>query len=373
MKIGVPKELKNNESRVGLVPSGVMTLVNDGHEVFIQKDAGLKSGFTDQEYINAGGIILDSIEKIYDKAEFIVKVKEPQKEEYKLLKRDQLLFAFLHLAVEKELTEILLKNKVTSIACETIETKEGKLPVLIPMSEVAGRASVLIGSNLLQKHLGGEGILLTSVPGILPSKVSIIGAGTVGLNAAKMAIGIGADVTVLDKNVDKLRILDNIFGAKVKTAVSNRYNLEKIVPRSDLLISAVLNSGYKASIVVKKEIINKMKSGSVVMDISIDQGGSIETVDKVTTHDNPTYIHNGVIHYSVSNIPGAYPRTSTIALTNATIGYISCIASNGFSEAVKCMPELQSGVNTCYGRLTNGGVGEALEIESVELSSIIGF
>lgn len=376
MKIGVPKELKHNEARVGINPAGVELLVKAGHCVYVQKEAGNLSGFTDKQYIAYGAIIIDNIEDIYNLSDLIVKVKEPHECEYDLLKRDQILFAFLHLDKNPKLTDVLLKKRITTISNENVICADGSKPLLIPMSEVAGAASVLIGANLLQKHLGGEGILLSSIAGILPAKVVIIGAGTVGMNALRVALGLGADVTVVDNDINKLRSINNHIPCGVKTVFASKYNIEKLLPSCDLLISAVLYddaSQKNKTFLVTEEMVKTMKKGSVIMDVSVDRCSIIETVDKETTHNEPTFIKHDVIHYSVTNIPGAYPRTSTIALTNVSIKYILEIANKGIVEAVKTYTELQSGVSTCYGKLTDEYLGDVLNLPYVELSSVIGF
>lgn len=373
MIIGIPKEIKTWENRVSLTPSGAKTLVEDGHKVLVQSTAGLGSGFTDEEYSQAGAEIISTIEEVYKKSEMIIKVKEPQVSEYDLMKDGQLLFAYLHLAVEPALTKALLKHKVNSIAYETIQTETGELPLLTPMSEIAGRMSVQIGASLLQNKRGGRGVLLGGVPGVSPADVVIIGGGTVGLNAAKIAYGMGASVTVLDINLHKLRYIDDIFHGKVKTLMSNKLNISQCMSYADLLIGAVLIPGAKAPHLISESLVKKMKKGSVIVDVAIDQGGIFETIDRVTTHENPVYEKHGVIHYSVANIPGAVSRTATIALTNATLPYIRRLANRGLIKAVKTCEELASGINTCQGQLISKPVAEALCMEYKELSLIIGF
>ncbi len=373
MKIGVPKEQKVREDRVAITPEGVTLLKKHSHDIFIEKNAGLGSGFTDEEYKNAGAEILNSPQEIYDEAEIIVKVKEPQPSEYNLLKKNQILFTYLHLAVEKALTQELLNRKVTAIAYETIETKDGKLPLLIPMSEVAGKMSVQIAANLLENRNGGSGILLGGIAGVSRGKVLILGAGNVGINAAKIAVGMGADVSIADIDTNKLRNIDNMFGSKVKTFVSTEPVLKELTKETDVLIGAVLIPGYKAPVIITEEMVKNMKKGSVIVDVSIDQGGIVETIDRITTIDNPAYEKYGVIHYSVTNIPGSVARTSTIALTNETIKYLLNIADLGVIEAVKRNPSLEKGINTYNGKLTNQGVALALDIEYTELPSLIGF
>lgn len=373
MQIGIPKEIKNWENRVSLTPSGAKTLVENGHTVFVQSTAGLGSGFTDEEYVAAGAIILTSIEEVYSKADMIIKVKEPQEREYDLLKEGQLLFTYLHLAVEGKLTNALLKHKVNGIAYETIQTSNGELPLLTPMSEIAGRMAVQIGASFLEKPHGGRGVLLGGVPGVMPADVVIIGGGVVGLNATKIAFGMGANVTVIDLNLNRLRYFDDIFNGKVKTMMSTSSNIELCATYADLLIGAVLIPGAKAPNLVSEEVVKKMKSGSVIVDVAIDQGGIFETIDRVTTHENPVYQKHGVMHYSVANIPGAVARTSTLALTNATLPYALKLANQGFVKAIKTSEELAKGVNTCQGHLVSKPVADSLKLPHTELSQIIGF
>ncbi len=373
MIVGVPKEIKNNENRVALTPAGVNTLVSNSHVVFIQKGAGINSGFTDEQYIEQGATILPTIEEVYSKSDIIVKVKEPQHSEYALLKEGQTLFTYFHLAVDKELTKILLEKKITSIAYETIQTEDGQLPLLLPMSEVAGKMSVQIAANILEKHNGGSGILLGGVAGVAPARVVIVGAGIVGLNAAKIAIGMGADVSILDICLSKLRHAEDIFGSRIKTYMSNSYNLANLSQKADVLIGAVLIPGKKAPHLITENMVKNMPKGSVIVDVAIDQGGIVETMDRITTHDNPTFEKYGVIHYSVANIPGAVARTSTIALTNATLSYLLNLANSGVLEAVKSCNALAKGVNTYNGKLTNEAVAESLELKYSELPMLIGF
>lgn len=363
MIIGLPKEIKNNENRVGLTPGGVGVLTKKGHQVLVEKNAGIGSGFEDAEYIAAGAKIIDKNTEIFAAAEIIVKVKEPLESEYDLLKPGLTLYTYLHLAPNKPLTEALLKNKVTGIAYETVELGNGGLPLLAPMSEVAGRMSVQIGANLLQKYNGGMGILLGGVPGVKPGEVVIIGGGVVGTNAAKMAVGLGANVTILDINTQRLRYLDDIFAGRVNTLVCNPYNVAAAVKNADLLIGAVLVTGASAPILVTEEMVKTMKKGSVIVDVAIDQGGSIETIDRVTTHDNPSYEKYGVLHYSVANMPGAVPRTSTLALEAATLPYLLELVDKGVKEALLSNPALMKGVNTLDGKLTCKSVADSLNID----------
>lgn len=373
MLIGIPKEIKNWENRVSLTPSGAKTLIDNGHKVFVQSTAGLGSGFTDEEYSNVGATILPTIAEVYKESDMIIKVKEPQESEYGLLKEGQLLFTYLHLAVEPELTKALLKHKVNGVAYETIQTTNGELPLLTPMSEIAGRMAVQIGASILENPHGGRGVLLGGVPGVMPADVVIIGGGTVGLNATKIAYGMGANVTVLDLNLNRLRYFDDIFHGKVKTLMSSSSNIELCATYADLLIGAVLIPGAKAPHLVTEKMVQKMKKGSVIVDVAIDQGGIVETIDKVTTHENPVIEKHGVMHYSVANIPGAVSRTSTIALTNATLPYAVKLANMGFVKAIKSCEELAKGVNTCQGQLVSKPVADSLEMNHTELSMIIGF
>lgn len=363
MIIGVPKEIKNNENRVGLTPGAVQVLTKKGHEVLIENSAGLGSGFEDQEYLSAGACLVESHDEIFQKADILVKVKEPLEAEYELLRPSQALFTYLHLAPNKPLTQALLKQRVTGIAYETVELENGSLPLLAPMSEVAGRMSVQIGANLLQKYNGGMGILLGGVSGVKAAEVVIIGGGVVGTNAAKMAVGLGAKVTVLDINIKRLTYLDDIFSGRVQTLVCNAYNVEEMVKRADLLIGAVLITGRSAPLIVTEEMVKTMKRGSVIVDVAIDQGGSIETVDHVTTHDNPTYVKHGVVHYSVANMPGAVPRTSTYALEAATFPYLLELVDKGVIRALSENPSLRKGLNTYDGKLTCKSVAESQQLD----------
>lgn len=373
MIIGIPKEIKNWENRVSLTPSGAKTLITNGHKVLVQTSAGEGSGFSDDEYKAAGAELLLNIEEVYQESEMIIKVKEPQESEYELLKEGQLLFTYLHLAVEPKLTQALLKHKINGVAYETIQTANGELPLLTPMSEIAGRMAVQIGASFLEKPHGGRGVLLGGVPGVMPADVVIIGGGVVGLNATKIAFGMGANVTVLDLNLNRLRYFDDIFHGKVKTLMSNSSNIELCTSYADLLVGAVLIPGAKAPHLVTEAMVKNMKKGSVIVDVAIDQGGIIETIDKVTTHENPVYEKYGVMHYSVANIPGAVARTSTIALTNATLPYALRLANQGFTKAVKSCEELAKGVNTCQGNLVSQPVAVSLGLEHIELSALIGF
>src|SRR5436190_1676809 len=358
MRIGVPTEIKDNEYRVGMTPAGAAVLHTDGHEVFVQAGAGNGSGFSDDEYKAAGGQILPDADKVYDAADMIVKVKEPIEADLKRLKDSQLLFTYLHLAPVPDLTKSLLDKKIIGIAYETITDERGRtLPLLTPMSEVAGRMSVHVGAYYLHKPNGGRGVLLGGVPGVLPSDVVIIGGGVVGTNAAKMAVGLGARVTVLDNNLERLRQLDDIFRGTVQTLASNSAHITEAVRRADLLIGGVLIPGASAPKLVARAMISAMKKGSVIVDVAIDQGGCVETAH-ATTHSKRTSEVDGVIHYCVANMPGAVPRTSTIALTNATLPYTRRLAGLGFASAISD-PGLAEGVNEYNGKITYQGVAES--------------
>ncbi len=371
MMIGVPKEIKNNENRVGLTPGGVSVLVRHGHDVLVETCAGVGSGFCDEEYLLAGGRIVQSSSLVYEGADIIVKVKEPLEVEYDLLRPGQTLYTYLHLAPNKPLTEALLRNRVTGIAYETVELENGALPLLAPMSEVAGRMSVQIGANLLQKYNGGMGVLLGGVPGVKPAEVVIIGGGVVGTNAAKIAAGMGANVTILDINIQRLRYLDDIFAGRVNTLICNSYHVAEMVKKADLLVGAVLVTGASAPVIVTEEMVKTMKKGAVIVDVAIDQGGSIETIDHVTTHDHPTYERHGVLHYSVANMPGAVPRTSTFALEAATLPYLMELCDKGIKNALLGNPILRKGLNTCEGRLTCRSVAESLGLPYEEATVVL--
>lgn len=367
MIIGVSKEIKNNENRVGLTPAGAEALVKAGHKVLVETGSGLGSGFADGDYTAVGAELISDKKQLFDKSEMIVKVKEPLPSEYDLFHEGQLLFTYLHLAAEPELTEALLKHKVTSVAYETVVGRDGRsLPLLAPMSEIAGRMSVQIGAQFLESRYGGAGVLLGGVSGVAPAQVVIIGGGVVGTNAAKMAVGLGARVTIIDLSIERLRYLDDVFGGRVATVSSNSYNIAQWVREADLLIGAVLVPGAKTPQLVTEDMIKTMKQGSVVVDVAIDQGGSIATCDHVTTHENPTFVKHGVLHYSVANIPGAVARTSTLALTNATLPYALTLAGKGWREACRQDVGLAQGLNTVDGKITNRPVSEALGLEYVD-------
>lgn len=359
MIIGVPKEIKNNENRVALTPAGVLTLAGGGHRVLLEKGAGAGSGFADAEYAQAGAELVNDAAGVWNGADMVMKVKEPLESEYDYFRPGLILFTYLHLAPEPRLAAALQAKGILAIGYETVRAGR-TLPLLTPMSEVAGRMSVQLGAQFLQKNHGGQGILLAGVPGVERGKVSIIGGGVVGTNAAKMAIGLGAEVTIVDLNADRLRELDDLFGPQIKTLASNPYNIAKAVAEADLLIGAVLIPGAKAPKLVTESMVKTMKAGSVIVDVAIDQGGIVETIDRVTTHDNPVFEKHGVLHYSVANMPGAVPKTSTMALTNATVPYALRIADKGVLQALRADEGLRSGVNVANGRITCAAVAEAL-------------
>jgi len=371
MIIGVPKEIKNNENRVGLTPAGVHAFKMAGHDVVVETGAGNGSGFPDQEYQAVGATILPSAQEVWAKAEMICKVKEPLPSEYPYFRENLILFTYLHLAPERELTEQLCAKGVIAIAYETIQTDDGALPLLMPMSEVAGRMSVQIGAQFLEKTHGGKGVLLGGVPGVTPGKVVIIGGGIVGTNAAKMAIGLGADVTIIDINANRLRQLDDQFHGRLHTLVSNSYNIAQAVQQADLLIGAVLIPGARAPRLVTEDMVKSMSPGSVIVDVAIDQGGSIETIDRITTHSDPTYVKHGVVHYAVANMPGAVPRTSTIALTNVTIPYGLQIANKGYRAAIAQNRPLARGVNVINGRIVYEAVAKSLSLPYTPLHNVL--
>ena len=356
MIIGIPKEIKEQEQRVALLPSAASQLTRRGHSVVVQKNAGIGSGYPDDDYVKAGAEIVDQAKEVFARADMIVKVKEPLEAEFPLLRKGQILFTYLHLAASKSLTEALLKSGVTAIAYETIQV-DHRLPLLEPMSEIAGRMSVVMGANFLAKYNGGSGVLLGGVPGVLPGRVVVVGGGTSGVNAARMAAGLGADVTILDVDLERLRYLDlSIINAN--TLYSSEANLLELMPECDLLIGAVLLPGAKAPKLITRQMLRRMKPGSVLVDISIDQGGCVET-SRPTTHLDPVYIEEGVTHYCVANMPAAYARTATQALTNVTFRYLELLADLGLEGACKKQPALIGGINTRDGRLTCKAVAEA--------------
>lgn len=370
MRIGIPKEIKNNENRVAITPAGVVALVKAGHEVFIEKDAGTGSNFTNDGYMTAGALIVEDARSVWESSEMIMKVKEPIPEEYQYFRKDLILFTYLHLAADSTLTKALKDSGVLAIAYETVSVN-GTLPLLTPMSEIAGRMAAQIGAQFLEKPKGGKGILLSGVPGVKRGKVAVIGGGVVGTNAAKIAIGLGADVTILDLNPDRLRQLDDIFGNQLTTLISNPYNLAHAVAESDLVIGAVLIPGAKAPKLITDEMVVAMSPGSVIIDVAIDQGGIFESVDHITTHDNPTYEKHGVVHYAVANMPGAVPQTATLALTNVTVPYALQIANKGAVKAILSNPALAKGVNVAKGSITFKAVADDLGYDYVSVEEAL--
>jgi alanine dehydrogenase len=358
MIIGVPKEVKDHEARVGLVPSGVIALREAGHEVLVETTAGEGSAITDREYMHAGAGIAQKAAEVWHKADLVVKVKEPQPSEYELLRPDLILFTYLHLAPLPDLTNRLLETKVSGVAYETIREADGSLPLLTPMSEVAGRMSVQVGAQYLEAPNGGRGVLLGGVPGVAPANVVVLGGGVVGTNAAKIAVGMGAHVTVIDRNLNRLRELDDIFSGQIVTLASNVFTISETLKHADLVIGAVLIPGAAAPKIVRRQMIANMKRGAVVVDVAIDQGGCFET-SHATTHTEPVYFVDGVLHYCVSNMPAAVPHTSTFGLTNATFPYLLELANKGLERAVDQHPALREGVNTYKGYVTHPGVAES--------------
>ena len=362
MNIGCVKEIKKLEFRVGLTPGSVNEYVKHGHKVYIESNAGLNSGFPDEEYVRVGAEILPSAKEVWEKSDMIVKVKEPLQEEYQYFRENLVLYTYLHLAADQALTEALLAKKVKAVAYETIILEDGSLPCLKPMSSVAGRLGVIEGAKHLEKTMGGSGVLISGVPGTRRANVAIIGAGVVGESALKMAVGLGANVTVLDINIDKLTYLDDIYGNRITTLYSNSHNIEEVMTNADLVVSGVLLPGAKAPKIIKRDYYKNMKPGSVIVDIAIDQGGSTE-VSKATYHDKPTFVVDGIVHYCVANMPGAVPQTSTIALNNSTLKYGLLIADKGLEEAIKISKPLKMGVNTYNGKCTCIGVCEAFDLK----------
>ncbi len=370
MLIGVPKEIKANENRVALLPVGASTLIKNGHKVVVETNAGAGSGFSDEDYKSVGAEISKSAKEIYSSADMIMKVKEPINPEYSLIRKGQILFTYFHFAASKELTEAMMKAKGVCIAYETVQKADHSLPLLIPMSEVAGRMAPQEGAKYLEKAMGGRGILLGGVPGTGPAEVMVLGGGIVGTNAAKIAAGFGAKVTIYDNNLYRLRYLDDVMPANVTTMMSNEYYIRAGLPKADLVIGAVLIPGTKAPKLVTKEMLSLMKEGSVIVDVSVDQGGCIETC-KPTTHEHPTFVVDGVLHYCVANMPGAVPHTSTLALTNATLPYAVEIANKGYEKAIKTNPEIKLGLNMIDGKITYKGVADAFDFEYHTVDSVI--
>ncbi|WP_242918534.1 alanine dehydrogenase [Pontibacter liquoris] len=370
MIIGVPKEIKNNENRVGTTPSGVIELVRNGHTVYVQTSAGEGSGFADEDYVKAGATILPSIEEVYAIADMIIKVKEPIASEYNLIKDNQLLFTYFHFASYEPLTNAMIERNAVCLAYETVEKADRSLPLLVPMSEVAGRMSIQEGAKYLEKPLKGRGILLGGVPGVRPAKVLILGGGVVGTNAAKIAAGMGADVTIMDTNLARLRYLDDIMPANVNTFMSNEYNIRELLPTHDLIIGAVLIPGAKAPHLITRDMLKEMRPGTVLVDVAVDQGGCIETC-KPTTHENPTFIIDDVVHYCVANMPGAVPYTSTLALNNATMPYAIQLANKGWKKACAENEELRKGLNVVNGKVVYKGVAEAFNLPYTPVENVL--
>ncbi|MDA0314682.1 MAG: alanine dehydrogenase [Bacteroidetes bacterium] len=361
MIIGVPKEIKNNENRVALTPAGAKELIKRGHQVYVQQSAGLGSGFSNEDYSAAGASLLPSIEATYQIAEMIMKVKEPIESEYNLIKPNQLLFTYFHFASYEPLTKVMVASKAICLAYETVEKADRSLPLLVPMSEVAGRMAIQKGANYLEKPLGGRGILLGGVPGVLPAKVLILGGGIVGTQAAWMAAGLGADVIIMDVSLPRMRYLADVMPANVKTMMSNEYNIREQIKQADLIVGAVLIPGAKAPHLITKDMLKDMKKGAVLVDVAVDQGGCIETC-KPTTHENPTYIIDEVVHYCVANMPGAVPYTSTLALTNATLPYAIQLADKGWKKAAQENADLVPGLNVIQGDIVYKAVAEAFQM-----------
>lgn len=369
MKIGIPKEIMNNENRVALTPAGVLSLTNQGHEVFIQTGAGKGSNFPDNEYEDAGAIIVKTAKEAWNN-QLIMKVKEPFAEEFDYLFKGQILFTYLHLASHKELTEKLIEKEVTAIAYETVQTADRTLPLLTPMSEVAGYMATQLGAQYLEKTKGGKGVLLAGITGVKRGKVTIIGGGVVGTNAAKLAVGLGATVTIFDLNPVRLKELNDYFGNSVNVLMSNPLDIAEAIAESDLAIGSVLIPGAKAPVLVTEEMVKSMGEGSVIVDVAIDQGGNFETSNRITSHDDPIFVQHDVLHYTVPNMPGAVPRTSTTGLTNATVPYILDIANKGYEQAIKDNGALRKGVNITQGKVTNQGVASAFDYEYTPVEAL---
>ncbi len=365
MIVGCPKEIKSKEHRIGLIPASVAELVRTEHQVLIEKGAGLGAGISDAAYTAAGAKIVDRADEVWERSDLIVKVKEPLRSEYKLMREDQILYTYLHLAADKDLTEAMVKQKVHGVAYETIEV-DGRLPLLKPMSEIAGKMATQVGAMSLDKHQGGKGVLLGGVPGVPRGHVVVIGGGVVGLNAAKIAVGMGAEVTILDLNVDRLAYLDDVFLGRVRTLYSTPSHINDYVQKADLVVAAVLVTGARAPRLVSEQHVKAMEPGSVIVDVSVDQGGSVET-SEVTTHDQPTVIKHGVVHYGVANMPGAVARTSTYALNHATLPYLMKIANQGLDSAIDSDEAIRLGVNTYGGALTYKAVADAHQMTYTSL------
>ena len=370
MVIGVPKEIKTNENRVALVPAGAEALVGQGHSVLIEQGAGVGSGFPDESYVAAGAKIIATAEEVWKQADMIMKVKEPIAVEWPRMRAGQVIYTYFHFAAAEDLTQAVIKSKAIAVAYETVQPESGELPLLTPMSEVAGRMAVQQGAKYLEKVFGGTGVLLGGVPGVAPGEVVILGGGVVGINAAKMAAGLGAHVTILDISLDRLRYLDDVLPKNVDTLYSNRFNILEAIRRADLVIGAVLLPGAKAPHLVKRADLKTMRPGAVIVDVAVDQGGCVETI-KPTTHENPTYFVDGILHYGVANMPGGVPRTSTLALTNATLSYGLKLAKLGWKEACRRDSALAKGLNVVEGKVVYPGVAEAFGLPLVPVESVI--
>jgi alanine dehydrogenase len=370
MIIGVPKEIKNNENRVALTPAGTQELVKRGHTVHVQRSAGTGSGFNDEDYVKAGASLIDNAAEVFSVAEMIIKVKEPIEQEYKLIKKDQLVFTYFHFASYEPLTKAMIESGAVCLAYETVERIDGSLPLLIPMSEVAGRMAIQEGAKYLEKPLKGRGILLGGVPGVKPAKVLILGGGVVGTNAAKIAAGMGADVTIADVNLNRLRYLDDVMPKNVHTIVSNEFTIREMVQDHDLIVGAVLIPGAKAPKLVTKDMLKTMRPGTVLVDVAVDQGGCIETCTP-TTHEEPTFIIDDVVHYCVANMPGAVPYTSTLALTNATLPYAIRLANMGWKKACQESTELRNGLNVMFGDVVYKGVSDAFTLPYTDVKKYL--
>jgi len=370
--IGVPREIKSDEQRVAVTPAGVEMLARAGHVVLVQRQAGEGAGFADEEYATAGAVMVNDGQAVWQEAKLIVKVKEPLAPEYPFIGSEHLIFTYLHLAAVPELARVLAEKKAVALAYETMQKRDGSLPLLEPMSEIAGRMAVQVGARLLEKTNGGRGVLIGGVPGVPPAEVVILGGGVVGTGAARVALGMGARVTVLDISAERLRVLYDLFDGRVLTYISNSHTIQKAVQYADLLIGAVLIPGARAPRLVTEEMVKTMKPGACIIDVSVDQGGSIETIDRITTHSQPTYLRHGVIHYAVANMPGAVPRTATFALTNVTLPYLMQLATRGYREAMLSDQCLAAGANLLGGHCTHAAVAEALGMDYVPLAEALG-
>ena len=370
---GVVKELKEGETRVAITPDVVAMLQADGLNVLIESGAGITSGFSDEDYINNGATVVKSANEVWNNSKIIVKVKEPQESEFQYFRPDLIIFSYLHLAIEEKLTAELLKKKVTTIASESVKTKDGQLPLLTPMSEIAGRLAVQIGARLLESHKGGSGVLLSGVPGVQPGKVIIIGAGVAGFNAAQIAIGMGADVSIFDVNPKKLVQIDGIYGTSIKTHYCNPARIAQEVPKADILITCVLNPSHVAEKIVSEDVVKTMKKGSVIVDVAIDQGGNVETIDRCTTHDNPTYEKHGVLHCAIPNIPSAVPKTASYAYSSAMYPYLKSLGEKGIIESIKENHDLSNGVATFNGVITSEDVAKTFNQEYTQIELLVGF